>query len=95
MLKIYTRGDNITSLSKKFILFMVFLSTVFIYLLFVYPNIYKKDTLSLEISAITQLPNLSYSNSQFEPRIKEYKDFSKESFEQKVQINYMDFVYEK
>ena len=50
---------------------------------------------SVKISAITKLPNLSYSNNIYEPRINEYKDFSNRVFPMNLQITYKDFVYEK
>lgn len=44
---------------------------------------------------ITKLPNLSYSTSFYEERIKEYKDFSYKIYPEQLQLNYMEFTYEK
>lgn len=54
----------------------------------------QKSNISL-ISDLTKLPNISYSTSFWEPRIKEYRDFSQTIFIKQKDISYMDFIYEK
>lgn len=60
--------------------------------MFIYTK--QKSDLTL-ISNLTKLPNISYSTSIYEPKIKEYKDFSNRFYINQKDINYMDFVYEK
>jgi hypothetical protein len=89
------KGFIITTLSKKFITFILISLSFFTFLIFVHPNQNKKIDFSSKISAITNLPNIAYSNNIYEARIKENKDFSNEVFPMTIQINYLDFVYEK
>lgn len=46
------------------------------------------------ISNLTNIPTLSFSNSQFESRIRIYEDFSHTIYPEQKKINYLDFVYE-
>ena len=68
---------------------------LFSFLIFIHPHINKNSDFSSKISAITNLPNLAYSNNIYESRIKENKDFSNELYPMTIQINYLDFIYEK
>ncbi len=65
----------------------------FFFLFFI--NTSKEINYPYKISAITQLPSISFSNNIYENRIKEYKDFSDNIHPMNLQINYLDFVYEK
>jgi hypothetical protein len=76
------------------IFILIFLS-FFSFLIFIHPHINKNSDFSSKISAITNLPNLAYSNNIYESRIKENKDFSNELYPMTIQINYLDFIYEK
>ena len=67
---------------------------LFFFFLFFF-NTSKKINYPSKISAITQLPSISFSNNIHENRIKEYKDFSNNIYPMNLQINYLDFVYEK
>ena len=44
---------------------------------------------------ISKLSNFSYSNNIYESRIKEQDDFSNKIHFINLQINYLDFIYEK
>ena len=74
---------------------IVFLFLLFIYFIFIYPIFYAKNSYTKYISDITKLPNLSYGTSYYEPRIKEYEDFSYKFYPSQKKISYMDFIYEK
>jgi hypothetical protein len=84
---------GITTLSKKFIIIIFLLLSIFTFLFFINSN--KNDNYSLKISAITKLPNISFSNDIFEPRIKEYEDDSTKFYFVPFEVSYLDFVYEK
>ena len=55
----------------------------------------NKIDFSTKISDITKLSNLSFSNSIYEPKIKQNKDFSNIIFPLNQQISYQDYVYAK
>ena len=76
------------------IFILIFLS-FFSFLIFIHPHINKNSDFSSKISAITNLPNLAYSNNIYETRIQENKNFSNKIFPMNLQINDSDFVYEK
>lgn len=67
----------------------------FCFFVFVHVNVNKKNNFSSIISSITNLPNLAYSNNIYESRIKENQDFSNIIYPMTIQINYLDFIYEK
>ena len=67
----------------------------FCFVIFIHPLLNKNINFSSKISSITNLPNLAYSNNIYESRIKENKDFSNELYPMTIQINYLDFIYEK
>ena len=84
----------ITTLSKKFIYFILLFLSLFIFLIFIHPDLNNKINLSEKVSAITKLSNLAYSNNIYESRIKDNKDFSNKVHNIPLQIKYLDFTYE-
>tara|TARA_B100001063_G_scaffold219454_1_gene223581 strand:+ start:2300 stop:2437 length:138 start_codon:yes stop_codon:yes gene_type:complete len=43
---------------------------------------------------LTKTPGISFSTSEFEPKIRVYEDFSHIIYPEQRKINYLDFVYE-
>ena len=74
------------------LLFLSLSTLVFIY----YSNkLNNKIDYTTKISTISKLSNFSYSNNIYESRIKEQDDFSNKIHFINLQINYLDFIYEK
>lgn len=74
---------------------MIFFISTFIFFIFFHSKLNKNINYSSKISSITKLSNLSFSNNIYESKIKEENDFSNKIFPMNLQINYLDFVYEK
>lgn len=85
----------ITTLSKQFLLVIFLFLTIFLFFIFIFSNIKTHINYSQKISSITKFSNFAYSNNIFETRIKEQNDFSRTLFLMPIQINYLDFIYEK
>lgn len=77
------------------IFFIITLLSIFCFFIFIHSNINKPNDFSSKISSITNLPNLAYSNNIYESRIKENKDYENKIYPMTIQINYLDFIYEK
>lgn len=45
------------------------------------------------VTKVTRLPGVAFSVSYFEPRVREYGDYSQTFFPGMLPINYLDFVY--
>ena len=85
----------ITILTKRFIFFITFFILTFIFFIFFHSKLNDKIDYSTKISNTSKLSSLSFSNNIYESRIKEQNDFSNKIFPMNLQINYLDFVYEK
>ena len=85
----------ITTLTKKSIFFITFFILSFIFLIFFHSKLTNKIDYAIKISTISKLSNFSYSNNIYESRIKEQDDFSNKIHFINLQINYLDFIYEK
>lgn len=86
---------HITTLTKTFLSFISLIFITFSYFVFIHSKKENKSIIYTKtISNITKLPNIHYSTSFYEPRTREYKDFSHKIFPSQIKINYMDFTYE-
>jgi len=66
-----------------------------IFFIFIHSNLERKsDLFTKAVSSLTTIPGISLSTLGFEPRIREYKDFSHTIYPEQKKINYLDFVYE-
>ncbi|PUE64932.1 hypothetical protein B0174_05330 [Arcobacter caeni] len=64
-------------------------------MVFFHSKLSNKIDYATKITTISKLSNFSYSNNIYESRIKEQNDFSKKILFMNLQINYLDFIYEK
>ena len=81
--------------TKKFIFFITFFILTFVFFVFFHSKLNNKIDYSTKVSTISKLSNLSFSNNIYDSKIKEQNDFSNKNFFINLQINYLDFVYEK
>lgn len=75
---------------------LIFTATVFsILLLITYSNFTKKPSLNSKVIKVTNLSNFAYSNSFLENRFVDYETKNRALIYSRIDINYLDFVYEK
>lgn len=83
--------------SSKFIIssiMIIFLLSLFSFIHFTISNNIQKNKDLNSFTKVTKLPGIVRSVSYFEPRFKEYKDYSTTLYPKNTNINYLGLIYE-